>query len=1150
MTISFIHLQCHTDYSLIDGMVQIKPLIKRARELSMPAVAVTEHCHFFSVIKFYKAALSAGIKPIIGIDIYIDNPVSHQPPIPLTILCMNNIGYQTMSHMISNAYINGQKKGVPLISRETLTPQICQNLIAITAGRDSDIGQALLQDDRVLAEEQALYWKQLFEDRFYIGIARTGRANEETYLHKAVKLATQFQIPLVASNHVRFLDEDDFVAHEARVCIHDGYVIGDDKRPRLYSEQQYLRSADEMAALFSDLPEALANTIEIAKRCNVTFTLGQPSLPAFPTPDGLTEAEFLEDQSRIGLQKRLDILFRGRAVDPETSQAYFDRLHVELDVINSMGFAGYFLIVSDFIQWSKNNNIPVGPGRGSGAGSMVAYALQITDLDPIEYALLFERFLNPERISMPDFDVDFCMEGRDRVIEYVANKYGRNCVSQIITYGTMAAKAVVRDVGRVLAHPYGFVDTIAKLIPFELGITLEKALEQEDELRKRYTQDDDVRELIDLALKLEGVTRNAGKHAGGVVIAPSTLTDFAPLYCEPGGVNLVTQFDKDDVESVGLVKFDFLGLRTLTIIKWALEMINKKRQIQNQESIDIALIDINDPKVYGLLNQCNTTAVFQLESRGMKDLIKRLQPDCFEEIIALVALFRPGPLQSGMVDDFIDRKHGRAEVVYPHPATADILKPTYGVILYQEQVMQIPQVLAGYSLGGADILRRAMGKKNPVEMANQRDVFTKGCVERNVDEALATSIFDLIEKFAGYGFNKSHSAAYALVAYQTAWLKTYYPAEFMAAVLSSDMDNTAKVVILVEDVSTNHIELIPPCINRSEYQFCVDNLGRIIFGLGAVKGVGEGAVESIIEARRERAFKNMFDFCDRVDTRKVNKRVLEALIKAGAMDAFGIERSILFASIPRALKSAEQQQTANQYGQVDLFSLAEEGTSQVELVHSPPWTFLDKLQGEKDSIGFYLSGHPLDEYRDEFRKFIHHDLSELVPRQGSLSLVAGMIIDCRKLMTKRGKRMAIVSLDDGRGRLDITVFSEVLVMYQDDLKVGNIIIAQGEIGHDDFSGGLRMTCEKMWDIDGARDTYAKSISLNLDSSQVQPHLLQQLISTLEYYRHGLCPVKLSYQKDSIQCDIALPENFRVKPCLDLTLALEKMFGKGCVVMNY
>ena len=783
----FVHLRTHTDFSMIDSIVKVKPLVKACAANEMVAMALTDFTNFCGVVRFYGEMLSLGMKPIIGADVKVKSTLCGDEYFDLTLLAKNNEGYKNITLLLSKAYQRGYND-LPYIDQDWLI-DYREGVIILSGGIQGDVGKKLLKDNADEIESAVAFYQEFFPEHFYLALSRTGRADEESYIQAALKLAEHYHLPLVATNDVVFLKQDDFEAHEIRVAIRDGYTLDDPKRPKRYTSEQYFRSEEEMCELFADIPSALENTLLIAQRCSLTLRLGQYFLPKFPTGELSTE-DFLIKKAREGLEERLAFLFPDEKIRAERRAEYDERLEVELGVINQMGFPGYFLIVMEFIQWSKDNDIPVGPGRGSGAGSLVAYALKITDLDPLEFDLLFERFLNPERVSMPDFDVDFCMDGRDRVIEHVAETYGRGAVSQIITFGTMAANAVLRDVGRVLGHPYGFVYRISKLIPPDPGMTLAKAFEAEPQLQTAYDRDEEVQALIDMARKLEGVTRNAGKHAGGVVISPTLITDFAPLYCDNEGLHPVTHFDKNDVEYAGLVKFDFLGLRTLTIIKWALDMINARMEREGKPRVDIAAIPLDDPESFELLKRSETTAVFQLESRGMKDLIKRLQPDCFEDIIALVALFRPGPLQSGMVDNFIDRKHGREEVSYPdaeyqHESLKPILEPTYGIILYQEQVMQIAQVLAGYTLGGADLLRRAMGKKKPEEMAKQRSVFKEGAEKNGVDGELSMKIFDLVEKFAGYGFNKSHSAAYALVSYQTLWLKTHFPAEFMSAVMTS-----------------------------------------------------------------------------------------------------------------------------------------------------------------------------------------------------------------------------------------------------------------------------------------------------------------------------------------------------------------------------
>ncbi|MDD2893592.1 MAG: DNA polymerase III subunit alpha, partial [Halothiobacillaceae bacterium] len=979
---AFVHLRLHTEYSLVDGLVRIKPLMKRAVELGIPALALTDQCNLFAFVKFYKAAQSAGIKPILGVDVVLQGHTGKEPT-RLVLLAQNNAGFRNLTRLVSRGYMEGLSAGVATLAREWLTPESCAGMIALSGGRSGEIGQALLSQQPERAVPLLEHWMQVFPERFYLEVSRTGRAGEEEVLHRSVELATQLNAPLVATNDVRFLQAQDFEAHEVRVCIHDGYTLDDPKRPRGYSEQQYLRSPEEMIELFKDLPEAIENTVEIAKRCSVSLTLGKPVLPKFPIPAGMTEAEFITQESERGLEERLQSIIK--ADDPEAEQKralYFERLQFELNTILQMGFPGYFLIVADFIQWAKRNDIPVGPGRGSGAGSLVAYSLKITDLDPIPYDLLFERFLNPERVSMPDFDVDFCMERRDEVIDYVARTYGRESVSQIITYGSMAAKAVVRDVGRVLGNGYGFVDGIAKLIPLELGIGLQDAIDKTEELKARYDNDDEVKAILDMGLQLEGLSRNAGKHAGGVVIAPGALTDFTPLYRTEGEEGIISQLDKDDVEAIGLVKFDFLGLRTLTIIDWAVKTINGVRGRTGLAPITIEGIDLTDRKAFELLKRCETTAVFQLESRGMKDLVRRLQPDCFEDVIALVALFRPGPLESGMVDDFIARKHGRAAIEYPHPDLEPILKPTYGVIVYQEQVMQISQVLACYTLGGADLLRRAMGKKKAEEMAEQRAIFIAGATGRDVDAGVAGYIFDLMEKFAGYGFNKSHSAAYALLSVQTAWLKAHYPAAFMAAVLSADMDNTDKVVVLIEECRSMGLKVEPPRVNDSAYRFTIRDDATVIYGLGAIKGVGEGAIESILAARQQGgAFKDLHDFLRRVDRGRLNRRVLEAMIRAGALDGLGANRASLMASLPDALRLAEHQAEQDAAGQADMFAMfddtSSEDTAPLPRVELPEWDDFERLAQEKEVLGLYLTGHPIDSVMSEITQFCDLRFAEL-----------------------------------------------------------------------------------------------------------------------------------------------------------------------------
>jgi len=1143
---TFTHLRLHTEFSLIDGLIRIPELMTCLPTRGMQAVAVTDFCNLFAVVKCYQNALKQKIKPIIGCEIlwyFSDKP--HQP-YSLILLCQNEIGYRNLTRLISKAYLEGQHQGQPRIAFEWIA-LFSEGLIALSGAQEGDVGVALSQQRFDEAKTFATHWKQVFPNRYYLEIQRINKPQESDVNRQLVQLADQLNLPLVATHSVCFLNEDDFDAHEARVCIHDGMILADPKRTNRYHASQYLTSAEEMVALFHDLPHAIKNTVEITKRCSVQLTLGENYLPQFPTPNDMTMNDYLNQLSQQGLIERLQQLFSNLPSELfEKKRLIYDaRLSLELQVIHSMGFSGYFLIVADFIQWAKRARIPVGPGRGSGAGSLVAYALQITDLDPLAYELLFERFLNPERVSMPDFDIDFCIFGRDRVIDYVAEKYGRDSVSQIITFGTMAAKAVIRDVGRVLGHPYGFVDKLAKLIPFELGITLTKALAQEEALRTRYESEEEVKELIDLALKLEGITRNAGKHAGGVVIAPSPLTDFSALYCEAGSTQFVSQFDKDDVESVGLVKFDFLGLKTLTIIDWAVKMIHEKQTLNQEPPIDITKIPMDDTKTFSQLKTAQTTAIFQLESRGMKELIARLKPDCFEEIIALVALFRPGPLQSGMVDDFIDRKHGKAPVIYEHPDLEPILKPTYGVILYQEQVMQIAQVLASYTLGSADLLRRAMGKKKPEEMAKQREIFTEGAKARGIETAVAVHIFDLMEKFAGYGFNKSHSAAYALIAYQTAWLKTHYPTAFMAAVLSADMDHTDKIVIFINDCKIQGLTVLPPSIHRGLYRFTVDEKNQIVYGLGAIKGVGEAAIEDIIQKRIEGGpFQDLFNFCARIDLRRVNRRVLEALIKSGACDVFEKDRAILFASLDTAIQAGLKTQQQSQMGQADFFSLIDHEKSISHYVESAAWPDITRLNGEKETLGYFLTGHPTEIYCQELKNIIT-PLGQLNPQHAKRATLCGLITAIRTVMTKRGKKLVIVGLEDLHTRVDVVVFEEVAEMRL--LTPGSILIVTGEISHDSYNGGVKITASALYDIALARTRFGRALSIQFHANE--QHKLPSL-RTLLKANPGACAIALHYQNQQASAILNFGEAWCITPTDELILTLRELLGSERVVMQY
>ncbi|WP_087022927.1 DNA polymerase III subunit alpha [Thaumasiovibrio subtropicus] len=1153
----FIHLRVHSDFSMVDGLSKVGPLVNKVAELGMPAMAMTDFTNLCGLVKFYFGTHGAGIKPIIGADFKVQCEQLGDELTDLTVLAMNNTGYKNLTLLISKAYLRGHVQHMPVIDQEWLI-ELSEGLILLSGGKNGDLGKALLKGNMALANEFADFYQTHFADRYYLELVRTGRPDEDAYIGFAVEFAQARELPVVATNDVRFISQDQFDAHDIRVCIHGGYTLEDPRRPQNYSEQQYLRSEEEMCELFNDIPEAIENSVEIAKRCNVTVRLGEYFLPNFPTGD-LSVEDYLVKVSEEGLERRLQFLFPDEKERAEKRPEYDERLEIELKVINDMGFPGYFLIVMEFIQWSKDNGVPVGPGRGSGAGSLVAYALDITDLDPLEFDLLFERFLNPERVSMPDFDVDFCMDKRDLVIDHVAELYGRDAVSQIITYGTMAAKAVIRDVGRVLGHGYGFVDRISKLVPAEPGMTLKKAFEAEPQLGEIYNADEEVKALIDMARVLEGVIRNAGKHAGGVVISPTTITDFAPLYCDAEGLNPVTQFDKNDVETAGLVKFDFLGLRTLTIIDWALGMINPRLAREGKEEVNIAAIPMADRRSFDMLQNAETTAVFQLESRGMKELIKRLQPDCFEDMIALVALFRPGPLQSGMVDNFIDRKHGREAISYPdetwqHDCLKPILEPTYGIILYQEQVMQIAQELSGYTLGGADMLRRAMGKKKPEEMAKQRATFEEGAVANGVDGELAMKIFDLVEKFAGYGFNKSHSAAYALVSYQTLWLKAHYPAEFMAAVMTADMDNTDKIVGLVDECLRMKLTILPPDVNSGLYRFNVNEKGEIVYGIGAIKGVGEAPIENIIEAREKGGyFKDLFDFCARIDTKKVNKRVLEKLIKAGALDRLGPHRAALMASLDDAVRAASQHHQAQAFGQGDMFGVLTEAPEEVETKYAQVAAWPDKvwLEGERETLGLYLTGHPVNSYIKELKHYTTYRLKDAQPSgRDKVVSVAGLVVAARVMTTKRGSRIGLMTLDDRSGRMEVMLFSDILDKYLDLVEKDRIVVVSGQVSFDDFNGGLKMTGREVMDLSLAREKHLRGLAISVTDKQIDDQFFAHFSDILEPHRAGLIPINIYYQRQDARAKLTLGTEWRVTPTDELIDQLKLLLGEQQVELEF
>ena len=1112
----FVHLRLHSEYSIVDGIVRLDDGVARAAADRMPALALTDLSNLFGLVKFYQAARNKGVKPIIGCDAWLANESDRERPFRILLLCQSRQGYLKLCDWLSRAYRHHQHRGRAEWQRGWFA-EGTEGLIALSGAQGGDIGQALLAGNADQARRLAGEWAAWFPGRYYLELQRTGAAEAERCTRASADLAAALGLPVVATHPVQFLEPDDFKAHEARVCIAEGYMLADQRRPRPFTEQQYFKTQQEMAMLFADIPVALTNAVEIAKRCNLAIELGKSQLPIFPTPPSVGLEEYLAQQAEAGLAQRLAALYPDPAECDRRRPEYRQRLSYELGTIGAMGFAGYFLIVADFINWAKQNGIPVGPGRGSGAGSLVAYVLGITDLDPLRYDLLFERFLNPERVSMPDFDIDFCQDGRERVIEYVKQKYGTDSVSQIVTFGTMAARAVVRDVGRVLDLPYTFVDQLAKLIPFELGMTLSKARQQEPLIDQRAAQEEEVRELLELAQRLEGITRNVGMHAGGVLIAPGKLTDFCPLYCAQGTDSVVSQLDKDDVEQIGLVKFDFLGLRTLTALDWAVRHIRGMKLRPGDAAFSLERIPLDDPATYALLASGNTTAIFQLESRGMKDLIKRARPDRFEDIIALVALYRPGPMD--LIPDFVERKHGKQRVEYLDPRLEPILGPTYGVMVYQEQVMQIAQVIGGYTLGGADLLRRAMGKKKAEEMAQHRDSFVAGAQQNGLSKTRATQLFDLMEKFAGYGFNKSHAAAYALVAYQTAYLKANYPAAFMAATLSVEMGDTDKVQQLYEDCAANGLKILPPDAQASDYAFQPVDKAAIRYGLGAIKGTGAAAIADILRARRQDgSFRDLFDFCRRVDRRLVNRRTIEALVRGGAFDSVLDHRASLLASVGIALEAAERSGQAA--GQNSLFSGSEQAAE--AMVPAPRWTPGERLQNEKLALGFYLSGHPFTPFVAELRSVVTAPLDKLTS-QAQQVVVAGIVHALRTQNSRRG-RMAVVTLDDGSSRLEVTVFGELFEQHRAILKEDQLLIIEGKASHDEYADRPRLVAEQIHDLPGIRRNRARALRLTCNGGSDA----RRLKEILAPYREGSCPVTVCYHNGRAACELELGSRWRVR----------------------
>lgn len=1141
----FVHLRSHSEFSVVDGIARIPELVQTAKKFAQPALAVSDLGNLFGQIKFYKTARKAGIKPIIACDLWMSNDDDPKAPFRCLLIARHHAGYLRLCELISQAWLENPQLEHAEIRKEWLVNT--EGLIALSGAMQGNIGKALKMGNAALAKHLAQEWSEKFPNAFYIELQRAGFEGEENYIHDVIDIAKALHIPVVATHPIQFLHRTDFDTHEVRVCIAEGEVLTNQHRVRSFTPEQYMKSTEEMRELFADIPSALQNTLEIAKRCNVNIVLGRAQLPVFPTPDNIPLDEYLVFLAQDGLTKRLLQLYPNEKERASQYPTYKKRLDGECQTIISMGFAGYFLIVQDFINWGKHNGVPVGPGRGSGAGSLVAYTLGITDLDPLRYDLLFERFLNPERVSMPDFDIDFCQENRDKVIDYVKEKYGRQAVSQIATFGTLGAKAVVRDVGRVLDMPYSLCDSLSKLIPFNPANpwSLERALAEEPEFLRRYQEDEEVRAIVDLAKPLEGLTRNVGMHAGGVLIAPGKLTDFCPLYCQPGSNSVISQYDKGDVEDVGLVKFDFLGLRNLTILDWAVRYV--RRFNKAQENFDLMTLPLNDKAAYKVLCDANTTAVFQLESRGMKELLHKLLPSTFDDIIAVIALYRPGPLDSGMVDDFINRKHGRASVDYFHPDLETTLKGTYGVIVYQEQVMLISQIIGGYSLGGADLLRRAMGKKKPEEMAKHRAIFQEGALKKGYDGDLAVRLFDLMEKFAGYGFNKSHSAAYALVVYHTAWLKAYHPAEFIAATMSSDMDDTDKVQVFWRDALENGLIVLPPDINESFYRFepVFDDSTQkglpprtIRYGLGAIKGTGQFAIDEIVRVRQaEGKFKDLYDFCRRVNRHTVNRRSMEALIRAGAFDTIDQNRAALLANLNQAIEAAEQaDEHANQFS---LFDDNVGALVQAEMAKIAPWELHTCLIEEKQALGYYFSHHLFDVWRDEVRRFIPNTLAKVAPAK-ELQWVAGVLSGVRSFMSKtdhkEDSRLYFLLIDDGSAQLEIMCNESIYQQYRYRIQTDHLIIAHVKIKENKFNNALRLTAEVVHDLQSAREAKARFLVFHLtekDSEQNLKKLLLPFRAEPENGVPGVWVKVLVNVTHQFSCELCLGEDWRVRMSPDL-----------------
>ena len=1120
----YTHLNLHSEYSIQDGLIRINELANKAYELDFESLAITDLSNLFGFIKFYKELRKKGIKPICGSDFILLG--ENTSPGNLQLLAKNLNGYKNLIRLISKAHTIGKVNGHPYLSIQDLT-NFPEDLILITGSIESQIGKSILAGKQDTALKQIEYLRNIYKDNFFLQLTRNGKNQEELCNQTLIEFSKNLGIPVVATNQVRFLAKDDFEAHETRVCIQSGHVLGDKRRQRFFQDSQYFKSTEEMNDLFYDVPEALSNAYEISKKCNLEVKTGIYVLPDFKTPNKSSEADFLKNLIQDGITKKLEL--QNFSEVPDT---YKERLDYELKVILKMGYEGYFLIVADFVNWAKHNSVPVGPGRGSGAGSLIAYAIGITGIDPIKYDLLFERFLNPDRISNPDFDIDFCRDGREKVIEYVTEKYGKEAVAQICTFGTMAARAVVRDVARAQGKSYGLADRLAKMIPFSPEMTLEKALKDNSDLRRILKVDEDAAEIFEMAKKLEGIIRNVGKHAAGVVMAPSEINDYSPLYLDETTDTLATQFDMKDIESVGLQKFDFLGLKTLTVINKALIEINKSRSKINLKPIDIDEIDLEDKGTFDLLQKGLSTAVFQLESRGIKEYIVKLKPNNFEDIIALVALYRPGPLEMKMVDTYINRKKGIEKTKYGDEHVEKILKNTYGVIVYQEQVMQLAQEFSGFTLAQADLLRRAMGKKIPEEMEKQRPVFIDGAIKKGKPLRFAEGLFDQIETFAGYGFNKSHSAAYAMISYQTAWLKSHYPAQFMAAALSSEMGDSDKIQLLLDDVKALGLKILPPNINLSLRDFIAIDNETILFGLGAIKGVGDPAIENIIEERTKKSFQNLNEFVSRIDLKKADKRSLEPLIKSGALDNFGENRFEMLGKLEGALKFARQKTEFKESKIDDLFGEISDSIEVRDIKLSKKFLEIGKSKLEFASLGFYLTAHPMDEHGWEVRKVAPEPILSLSSGK-HIQRCSGVVIAFKKINTRRGP-LVFATLDDNSDRIELVISGDVLDKFAQPIDNEKILIVDGEISIDNLKErenlGLskKMNVSSMLTLEQARIKFARKLTISMNSKDTS--LLEENLKELKSFSSSVsegCPVEIRYSSKEVDAEIDVGNNFKI-----------------------